>query len=79
MIRNKWGVFFTLQSVEDSTKFIHHYEETDSMTGAARILVQFHNGVKNKRPFKGYEIVKVEIKEAEQLEMELFDLKRWWD
>ena len=77
-MKNKLGVFFTLQSKEDRSKFIHHYEESNDMVGVARILITFNSQMMNKRPFKGYEIVKVEIKEAEQLELELFDLSRWW-
>lgn len=66
---DKYGVFITMMN-ED--KFAHNYLEAADMVGVARILITF-------KPKRGYEVVKVEIGEAEQLEMELFEKTRWED
>jgi hypothetical protein len=69
MIVNKWGVFFTC---EKDGKFYHHYSEANTMVDVARMLITF-------KPKRGWEVVKVEIAESEQLEMELYDKSRWED
>lgn len=66
---NKYGIFFTC---EKEGKFYHHYAESEDMLGVARCLITF-------KPRKGWSVAKVEISEAEQMELELFDKSRWED
>jgi hypothetical protein len=68
-MRNKWGVFI---HCEKEGKHYHQYLECQDMVSVARVLITF-------KPRQGWEVVSIEVKEAEQLELELFDVKRWWD
>jgi hypothetical protein len=66
---NKWGVM--LHSVNGYDKPHHEYLEFENMVDVARFLI-------TQKPPRGYKLVSVEIKEAEQLELELFDNVRGW-
>jgi hypothetical protein len=53
-------------------KHKHSYHEMESLIDVGRFLIVY-------KPPKNYELVKVEIQEAEQLELELWDSVRGWD
>ena len=61
------GVMFTFTQ---GTKFYHHYAEAEDMIQVARILI-------TTKPKRGWVFAHAEIKEAEQLEMELFEKCKW--
>lgn len=64
---SKWGVFIYCQN---GTGNYHYYTEVDDFIAASRVIITF-------KPRRGWEVVKVEIAEAEQMELELFEKARW--